>query len=78
MAPPRGPRGGEKRKGQAQNRESDRGRDDRQDERSRSSRWLDGPSKDRGRGGQNPGDGRGNPNFPLSGTPKSPDLVIAI
>lgn len=72
MAPPRGPRGGEKRKGQAQNRDLDRGRDDRRDEQSRASRWHDGPSRDRGRGSQGPGDGRGNPDFPLSGTPKSP------
>lgn len=72
MAPPRGPRGGEKRKGQAQNRDPDRGRDDRQDEQSRASRWHDAPSRDRGRGSQRPGDGRGNSDSPLSGTPKSP------
>ena len=72
MAPPRGPRGGEKRKGQGQNRDPDRGRDGRRDEQSRSSRWRDGPSRDRGRGGQGPGDGRGNPDFSLSGAPNGP------
>lgn len=72
MAPPRGPRGGEKRKGQGQNRDPDRGRDDRRDEQSRASRWHDGPSRDRGRGGQGPRDGRGNPDFHSSGTPKGP------
>lgn len=57
MAPPRGPRGGEKRKGRRQNRDPDRGQDDRRDEQSRASRWHDG---------------RGNPEFPSSGTPKGP------
>lgn len=75
MAPPRGPRGGEKRKGQARNRDPDRGRDDRRDEQSRASRWHDGPSRDRGRGSQGPGDGRGNSDSPLPGTPKSPGLL---
>lgn len=72
MAPPRGPRGGEKRKGQAQNRDPDRAPDDRRDEQSRASRWHDGSSRERGRGSQGPGDDRGNPDSPLSGTPKSP------
>lgn len=72
MAPPRGPRGGEKPKGQRQNRDPDRDRDDRRDEQSRATRWQDGRSRDRGRGGHGIGDGRGNPDSPSSGTPKSP------
>lgn len=72
MAPPRGPRGGEKPKGRRQNRDHDRGRDDRRDEQSRAARWQDGRSRDRGRGGQDAGDGRGNPDFPSSGNLKGP------
>lgn len=77
MAPPRGPRGGEKRKGQAQNRDPDRAPDDRRDEQSRASRWHDGASRDRGRGSQGPGHDRGNPNSPLSATPKSPVALLS-
>lgn len=76
MAPPRRPRGGEKPKGQRQNRDANRGRDDRRDDRrdeqSRAASRQDGQSGDRGRGGQGVGDGRGNPDFPSSGTPKGP------
>lgn len=76
MAPPRGPRGGEKPKGQRQNRDANRGRDDRRDDRrdeqSRAASRQDGQSGDRGRGGQGVGDGRGNPDFPSSGIPKGP------
>lgn len=68
MAPPRGPRGGEKPKGQRQNRDANRGGDDRRDEQSRAASRQDGRSGDRGRGVQGAGDGRGKPDFP-SGNP---------
>lgn len=70
MAPPRGPRGGEKPQGQGQNRDPNRGRDDRRDEQSRAARWQDDRSRVRGRGGQGAGDVRGNPDFPPSAIPK--------